>query len=64
MQIIYGYKCYAEKRSYFFKEAWISNERRNALSEKEQTQFPPLCPDFVLELVSVNDDLKAAKSKM
>lgn len=44
--------------------AWISNERWNALNEKEQTQFPPLCPDFVLELVSVNDDLKAAKSKM
>jgi Uma2 family endonuclease len=44
--------------------AWISNERWNALSEKEQTQFPPLCPDFVLELVSATDDLKAAKSKM
>lgn len=44
--------------------AWISNERWNPPNEKEQTQFPPLCPDFVLELVSVNDDLKAAKSKM
>jgi Uma2 family endonuclease len=44
--------------------AWISSERWNALSEKEQTQFPPLCPDFVLELVSVTDDLKTAKSKM
>lgn len=44
--------------------AWISNECWDALSEKEQTHFPPLYPDFVLELVSAADDLKVAKSKM
>lgn len=44
--------------------AWVSNARWQALTEKEQTQFPPLCPDFVLELVSATDDLKEAKAKM
>ena len=32
--------------------AWASNERWNILTEEEQEQFPPLCPDFVVELRS------------
>lgn len=44
--------------------AWIAAERWNALTEREKEQFPPLCPDFVVELMSATDDLKAAQEKM
>src|SRR5438876_586322 len=30
--------------------AWVKNERWQALTEKQQEKFPPLCPDFVVEL--------------
>src|SRR5919108_3409803 len=32
--------------------SWVRNERWNGLTEKQQEQFPPLCPDFVVELRS------------
>ena len=44
--------------------AWVGNERWNRLSEKEQEQFPPLCPDFIVELRSPSDSLRALQSKM
>jgi Uma2 family endonuclease len=44
--------------------AWVSNERWNALTVEEQTKFPPLCPEFVIELMSESDDLKQATEKM
>ncbi len=44
--------------------AWIMKERWEALSESEQEKFPPLCPDFVVELKSESDPLKAAQEKM
>lgn len=44
--------------------AWVSRERWDALTEREQEQFPPICPDFVIELLSTTDSLKAAKKKM
>jgi len=44
--------------------AWITNERWNALTEEEQEQFPPLCPDFVVELRSRTDTLKNLRQKM
>ena len=44
--------------------AWISNERWNMLSASEQEKFPPLCPDFIIELMSVTDNETDAKSKM
>lgn len=44
--------------------AWISHERWTNLTEREQEQFPPVCPDFVIELLSATDSLKAAKKKM
>jgi Uma2 family endonuclease len=44
--------------------AWITRERWEALSESEQEKFPPLCPDFVVELKSDSDPLKAAQEKM
>ncbi len=49
--------------------AWIRNDRWNGLSPHQQDradarQFPPLCPDFVIELVSVTDSPKAAKANV
>ncbi|MBA2732930.1 MAG: Uma2 family endonuclease [Acidobacteria bacterium] len=44
--------------------AWVHNERWNQLSEKEQERFPPLCPDFVVELRSKSDSLRALQGKM
>ncbi len=44
--------------------AWIQLDRWNALSERQKEQFPPLCPDFVIELQSPTDTLKATKAKM
>ena len=44
--------------------AWVTVERWNQLSEKEKEQFPPLCPDFVLEIKSASDQLSSLKSKM
>ncbi|MEA5564242.1 Uma2 family endonuclease [Anabaena sp. UHCC 0399] len=44
--------------------AWIKLERWNALTEEEKEKFPPICPDFVIELLSPSDSLKVAQEKM
>ena len=44
--------------------SWIKNERWNALSDEQKKQFPPLCPDFVVELRSPSDRLKTLQEKM
>jgi Uma2 family endonuclease len=44
--------------------AWIKNERWKILTNEEQEKFPPLCPDFVIELRSPADSVKNLQSKM
>ena len=44
--------------------AWISNEKWNALSDKEKRSIPHLVPDFVIELQSETDSLSELKLKM
>ncbi|MEO0925275.1 MAG: Uma2 family endonuclease [Cyanobacteria bacterium J06643_13] len=44
--------------------AWIKSDRWNALMDKQQKGFPPLCPDFVIELRSQSDALKPLQEKM
>ena len=44
--------------------SWISRKSWDALSADEQEGAPPLCPDFVLELMSRTDRLKRVKGKM
>lgn len=44
--------------------AWISLLRWQALTPEERKVFPPICPDFVVELCSPTDSLKAAQNKM
>ncbi|MGH8591066.1 MAG: Uma2 family endonuclease [Gammaproteobacteria bacterium] len=44
--------------------AWVRLSRWNALTELERKQFPPLCPDFVVELRSETDSLADLQGKM
>ena len=44
--------------------AWVSAERRNALTPDQLKKFPPLCPDFLVELLSESDTLTGCKKKM
>lgn len=44
--------------------AWVQAERWNGLTPEQQTKFPPLCPDFVIELRSESDRLKPLQEKM
>jgi Uma2 family endonuclease len=44
--------------------AWIANHRWNALSPEEREKFPPICPDFVIELRSSTDALNGLQEKM
>jgi len=43
---------------------WIRNDRWDSLTTDQQEQFPPLCPDFVVELRSKTDRLKTLQAKM
>ena len=43
--------------------AWITLERWNQLTPEQQKKFPPICPDFVIELRS-DDTLEPLQQKM
>lgn len=44
--------------------AWITNDRWQSLTREQQESFPPLCPDFVVELRSKSNSLKDLRAKM
>lgn len=44
--------------------AWILQARWDALTPDQQETFPPICPDFVVELRSKSDSLKDLRAKM
>ncbi|MCC5634284.1 Uma2 family endonuclease [Nostoc sp. CHAB 5844] len=44
--------------------SWVRREKWNSLSDEQKRKFPPLCPDFVLELRSETDALKPLQEKM
>lgn len=44
--------------------AWIESRRWQALTSQERTQFPPIAPDFVIELRSATDRLTDVQEKM
>ena len=43
--------------------AWVSNERLSRLTKEQKRKFPPLCPEFVVEVMSPSDRLKDAQKK-
>ena len=44
--------------------AWVEKSRWEALTPEDREKFIPLCPDFVIELLSPNDSLKKTQDKM
>jgi Uma2 family endonuclease len=44
--------------------AWIKKERWEALTPEQKRKFPPIAPDFVIELRSVTDSLETLRQKM
>jgi len=44
--------------------AWVRLERWEALTPQQRQKFPPLAPDFVVELRSATDELKPLQDKM
>lgn len=44
--------------------SWVEQSRWDALTPEQQRKFPPICPDFVLELLSPTDNLKTTQAKM
>ncbi|NJM67097.1 MAG: Uma2 family endonuclease [Acaryochloris sp. RU_4_1] len=44
--------------------AWVKLERWQVLTPEQRQKFPPLAPDFVMELRSTTDSLVALQKKM
>jgi Uma2 family endonuclease len=44
--------------------AWIERSRWEALPLEQRRKFPPIAPDFVIELRSETDELKSLQDKM
>lgn len=44
--------------------AWVTLERWQALTPEQQAKFPPLCPDFLIELRSPSNRLIPLQRKM
>jgi Uma2 family endonuclease len=44
--------------------AWVRRSRWDALTDAQRRKFPPVCPDFVIELRSPSDTLAAGQAKL
>jgi len=44
--------------------AWLSNERFAGLTKQQRRQFPRVVPEFIVEVMSPSDRLRAAQRKM
>lgn len=44
--------------------AWVSQARWHQLTPTQQRRFPPIAPDFVIELRSETDDIVTLRAKM
>jgi len=44
--------------------SWVKRDRWDALTRQQQDGYPPLCPDFVVELRSPTDSLEELQAKM
>ena len=44
--------------------AWLSRERWNSLTPEQQAGFPPLCPEFIIEIRSRLDSRRLLETKM
>ncbi|BAY30081.1 hypothetical protein NIES2107_19250 [Nostoc carneum NIES-2107] len=44
--------------------SWVEKSRWNALTAEQREKFIPLCPDFVIEILSPSDRLQKVQEKM
>lgn len=44
--------------------AWVNREKWETLTAEQKQKFPPICPDFVIELRSPSDRLQPLQDKM
>lgn len=44
--------------------SWVSNARLASVAPEQRSRFPPLCPDFVIELRSPGDRMPSLQDKM
>jgi Uma2 family endonuclease len=44
--------------------AFVVNERWLALTDEQRKKFPPICPDFIIELRSPTDSIDSLKKKI
>jgi Uma2 family endonuclease len=44
--------------------AWVRQDRWESLTLEQRRQFPPIAPDFVIELRSATDDLNSLQAKL
>jgi Uma2 family endonuclease len=44
--------------------AFVTNERWEALTDEQRKKFPPLCPDFIVELLSTSDSVSSLQRKI
>lgn len=44
--------------------AWVNRKQWESLTQAEREKFPPICPDFVIELRSRSDRLTPLQEKM
>jgi Uma2 family endonuclease len=44
--------------------SWVEKSRWNALTKEQKEKFIPLCPDFVIEILSPSDRLPKVQEKM
>ncbi len=44
--------------------SWVSNSTWNSLTVKQKKKFPPICPEFVIELRSPSDRIEELREKM
>ncbi len=44
--------------------SFVAIDRWESLTAEEQDKFPPLCPDFIVELMSPSDTLRDAQAKI
>lgn len=64
--------CFGEQAGFRLRDksimspdcAWISRSKWLALSPEQQRTFAPVCPDFVVEVVSPSDSLEQQHEKM
>ncbi len=69
---VYGGVCFSSGGGFHLPDgsvlspdgAWIPQERWDALNEEEQESYPPICPDFLIEVRSASDSRSALEKKM